>query len=250
MLALLRVNRCSHQRVALILEEKTSNGSLHNRVAELLEAYISSRDERIRLKVLDLGAGTGAFTQRLLQRFSNTEITCCDKERIDIQCAGLGAVRFVYGDLNKANFCDDFEGRFDVVVSIEVLEHLHSPAAFLKNIENLLKPGGAAFITSPNVQSIISRLVFLLSGNLRGFSARHEPTHITPIFFELIERLLLERPALSLTHYEVVPRYGFRSRKRCLQIIYTAVSYALFPFLRGRRYKFGNNQIYVLEKKT
>jgi SAM-dependent methyltransferase len=37
-----------------------------------------------------------------------------------------------------------------VITAFEVLEHLSSPVAFLREAQRLLKPGGQAFVTVPN----------------------------------------------------------------------------------------------------
>lgn len=54
------------------------------------------------------------------------------------------------GSFDEANFEDGF---FDVVVAIEVLEHVIAPKAFLQNLYAKLKPGGMLFLTTPNVYS-------------------------------------------------------------------------------------------------
>jgi len=42
---------------------------------------------------------------------------------------------------------------FDVVVAIEVLEHVIDPRAFVNLLYHYLRPGGMFFITTPNVYS-------------------------------------------------------------------------------------------------
>jgi len=41
-------------------------------------------------------------------------------------------------------------GRFDVIISCEVIEHVKAQARFLSNIANYLAPGGYALISTPN----------------------------------------------------------------------------------------------------
>jgi SAM-dependent methyltransferase len=40
---------------------------------------------------------------------------------------------------------------FDMIVSFQVIEHLENPAPYLNSITRLLKPGGTALITTPNL---------------------------------------------------------------------------------------------------
>jgi 2-polyprenyl-3-methyl-5-hydroxy-6-metoxy-1,4-benzoquinol methylase len=59
-------------------------------------------------------------------------------------------------DLNKGlPFKKNF---FDVVVGLEVLEHLYNPYEMMKEIKRVLKPKGYAIISMPNTASIISRI--------------------------------------------------------------------------------------------
>lgn len=51
-------------------------------------------------------------------------------------------------------------GHFDVVVSIEVVEHLIRPMDDLKEMVRLLRPGGALYITTPSFNSISKWLAY------------------------------------------------------------------------------------------
>lgn len=50
-------------------------------------------------------------------------------------------------------------GTFDVVTAIEVLEHVTSPRDEILRIAELLRPGGCAYLTTPNFASISRRLL-------------------------------------------------------------------------------------------
>ncbi len=43
------------------------------------------------------------------------------------------------------------EAQFDSVTALEVIEHLHSPDVFLKDLYRILKPGGCAVISTENL---------------------------------------------------------------------------------------------------
>jgi SAM-dependent methyltransferase len=88
-----------------------------------------------------LSIGAGGEVNELLQTF-----------------AKRNSFRFVSFDIDEARGPDivgdictyDFDStRFDVVVMSEVLEHLHSPQDGLKNIHNILCPGGKLILTTP-----------------------------------------------------------------------------------------------------
>ncbi|HEY6395036.1 MAG TPA: class I SAM-dependent methyltransferase, partial [Candidatus Binataceae bacterium] len=58
--------------------------------------------------------------------------------------------------------------KFDVVLMLEVIEHLPDIPHALREIARVLKPGGAAIITTPNRLNMTSRIHYLLSGYYRG----------------------------------------------------------------------------------
>ena len=45
------------------------------------------------------------------------------------------------------------EAKFDAVTALEVIEHLHLPDVFLKELHRILKPGGYAIISTENLSS-------------------------------------------------------------------------------------------------
>lgn len=74
---------------------------------------------------------------------------------------------------------------FDMVVAMEVIEHLERPFDFFKELTRILKTGGTIILTTPNVESEESRRMFFETGNLAFFeSFAREPIdgHRTPIF--------------------------------------------------------------------
>jgi 2-polyprenyl-3-methyl-5-hydroxy-6-metoxy-1,4-benzoquinol methylase len=50
-------------------------------------------------------------------------------------------------------------GSFDAAVSLETVEHVPDPAAFLASVSRLLRPGGGLLLTTPNYESLSRRLL-------------------------------------------------------------------------------------------
>ncbi|HEX8984138.1 MAG TPA: methyltransferase domain-containing protein [Bryobacteraceae bacterium] len=151
--------------------------------------------------ILDCGAGTGAWAAALQARGYR------GVHAIDLDAASFGAsAPFAPVDLNLP-FADAVASAFgpkpfDLITAIEVIEHLESPSLFLRQCRQLLAPGGALVLTSPNPESAPARLTFLATGRLRHFDRHGDPTHITPMFPALLARIA---PGCGFTLESIVP---------------------------------------------
>lgn len=69
------------------------------------------------------------------------------------------------------NLIDDLPFRpasFDLVLMLEVIEHLPDIPHALREIARVLKPGGIAILSTPNRLNVASRVHYLLSGFYKG----------------------------------------------------------------------------------
>ncbi len=57
-------------------------------------------------------------------------------------------VRFV------RDLVETYEEPCDVVVFLQTIEHMHAPAAVLQNFRGMLRPGGAVYVSTPNVLTL------------------------------------------------------------------------------------------------
>lgn len=113
-------------------------------------------------RILDLGAGHGAFTRELYDMGFQTE--ACDLFPENFRFKEIPCKRVDITD----NFPYENE-RFDVVIAIEVSEHILDHENFFSEIKRILKPGGKLYISTPNILSLKSRWRFLASGFYYSF---------------------------------------------------------------------------------
>jgi 2-polyprenyl-3-methyl-5-hydroxy-6-metoxy-1,4-benzoquinol methylase len=158
----------------------------HERAFELLASYLPDGG-----LVADLAAGEGAFTKMLLSAGYTVVAVDCDDRSWKVAGAPL-----VVKDLDSAfgNELAAEQERFDAVVAIEIIEHLENPFRFVRECSKLLKPNGLLMLTTPNVESVYSRLVFLYTGRLHSFGEYEtvRPAHITPLFRWKLKMMLDE----------------------------------------------------------
>lgn len=100
----------------------------------------------IGLRTLDLGCGSGWFSQRALER--GAHVTSLD---ISTSLARTVHRRTQTCAVAADALCVPFaSGSFDLIISSEMLEHLERPAYGVREIGRLLTPGGVVVLTTPN----------------------------------------------------------------------------------------------------
>ncbi|QQS30165.1 MAG: class I SAM-dependent methyltransferase [Sphingobacteriales bacterium] len=118
--------------------------------AGIISGYIPST-----AKVLDIGCGNGRFLYHLLKKGNY--------EAYGIELPGKAAERaskvegliLKQGKLEPGDFQDS---SLDAVTMFHVIEHLDQPRQTLQIIGQIVKPGGIAYISMPNIDSWQSRL--------------------------------------------------------------------------------------------
>jgi 2-polyprenyl-3-methyl-5-hydroxy-6-metoxy-1,4-benzoquinol methylase len=194
----------------------------------------------MRGRALDLGAGPGAMAERL--HALGFEVLAVDRDAAFYQ----GHQAFLAQDLNDPHFAQAIgPSSFDLIVAVEVIEHVESPINFLRNVAQLLAPGGSAVITTPNVDSLPSRLRFLFGGKIRMMDEFSDPTHISPIFSDLFRRQFLPQARLRIADHKVFPPRGYQLTRKPFALPLALIASA-FP---GDSV-LGDNHIFVLEAAT
>lgn len=210
-----------------------SRGISNHAVYNTFEQIISTRP--IRGDVLDLGAGTGTLTQRLIKLGGFKSINAADLLPRPLQIPS--EVQWIQSDLNQKFLIDDTS--FDAIFCAEVIEHLENPRAFLRECYRVLRKPGVLVLSTPNNESYRSLLSLLFRGNFVDFLDSNYPAHITPILRLDLTRMLTE--------------CGFRSSKfyftnrgalpKLTSLTWQTLSNGL---LRGLR--FSDNLLVVAEK--
>ena len=114
-------------------------------------------------QVLELGAGVGAFALRLKENGYQVSASGINPESFSVK-----EIPYFFLNLNESLPSERLKS-YDGVVAISVIEHLENVFDFFRKVNYILKPGGVAFITTPNIFDTMSRLLFLHSGNFRMF---------------------------------------------------------------------------------
>jgi len=115
-----------------------------------------------KIKILDCGAGHGAFSKKLVE--NGYDVEACD----------LFPEIFYYDKIEckKADVTDSLpyaDNTFDAIIAMEIMEHIQDHEVFFAEANRILRPGGSVFISTPNILSLKSRSRFLFTGFYYSF---------------------------------------------------------------------------------
>jgi len=159
--------------------------NLHEQLEGLITQIVPVEAERPRKpQVLDLGCGEGALSQRLHDL--GYEVVSVDVDQGHFKAQGPKFVALDFNDrLAVERFLDEdhCQGAPQLVLAVEVIEHLKSPWDFVAMCRRLCGEETHLVVTTPNVASWWSRFWFFLTGELWGFNPESwsAPGHINPI---------------------------------------------------------------------
>lgn len=154
--------------------------------------YISTLPQA-QIRVLDIGGGTGQLLgslQKIDDRISDTVIVDLDEK--------AGEIARQQG---HEYFCGRFEQYasdtpFDVILMLNLIEHVDNPKVLLEKAQRLLSPEGIVIIKTPNTDSLDARL--FRHSNWGGY---HCPRHWV-LFNESNFKSIVREAGLSIGHFK------------------------------------------------
>ncbi len=140
----------------------TDKRVFYDQIADEFDAVMNSYEveKRLRLifdtllpehldgkRVLDMGCGTGIFTQRLAARGARVVTADIGPKLVALSRQRTPTALPAAASLESLAFAAD---TFDVIVCTEVIEHTPSPQRSVAELMRVLKPGGVLVLTVPN----------------------------------------------------------------------------------------------------
>jgi ubiquinone/menaquinone biosynthesis C-methylase UbiE len=170
---------------------------------------------------LDIGSGKGELLTLLAGRYPLRSVACdythhlMEKPHQKVEIVDLNREPLPFAD-----------NRFALVTCTETIEHLENYWGIIREIYRVLRPGGLAVLSTPNILNLRSRLRYLSSGFYNLFGPVmpdereiHSPRgHINPVSWFYLANALLSTGFADL---------GFSVDK------YQRRSFLAFPFLIG-----------------
>lgn len=141
---------------------KNADLNYFDNIGELFDAYMNPYDVERRLhlvfsvllkdieikdkQVLEVGSGTGRFSQRIVQLGGRLTIVDIGKNLVESVSSKLGC-RGVVADACQLPIDDNC---FDIVISSECIEHTLDPVKAIRQMCRVCRPGGTVCLTTPN----------------------------------------------------------------------------------------------------
>ncbi|WP_206170002.1 class I SAM-dependent methyltransferase [Sphingorhabdus sp. YGSMI21] len=126
--------------------------------------------------LFDLGCGNGSVAASITKE--GWEVS-----GVDPSSEGISAAAKTYPDLHlkEGSAYDDLVslyGRFPVVLSLEVVEHVYAPREYARTLFDLVEPGGTAIISTP-YHGYLKNLAMAVTGKMdKHFTALWDHGHI------------------------------------------------------------------------
>lgn len=211
-----------------------SNRTTNDVIFSILEGLMQGTS-----RMLDFGAGTGHMSQRVGELMIKKGM---DPARYLHACE-IAPEKFQYGKVECRAISTDsripFEDNsFDIIYSIEVLEHTPRPYDFFEEAGRKLKKGGRLIFSVPNTLQMQSRLKFLFT----GFGEMYPPPsihmknagricgHIMPLNYSQFSYALRKAGFSSI---------AFHSDRKKKSAVFPAL--LLYPFLKLGTLQYGRS---------
>jgi len=115
---------------------------------EYVKQFVDLSDK----KVLDVGCGGGVFSESMAA--NDAKVTAIDLAQDSLEVAKLhlyeSGLEVDYQKISVEDFANTNENCFDVIVCMEMLEHVPDPQSIVDACAKILKPGGWLFLSTIN----------------------------------------------------------------------------------------------------
>jgi SAM-dependent methyltransferase len=101
----------------------------------------------------------------------------------------------------------------DTVISIETIEHLENPHAFMRELARIAAPGAWVLVTTPNQLSAMSLLTLVTRQRFAAFQDVHYPAHRTALLEVDLRRIAADAGLCDVrVSYTLAGRMPFTDR--------------------------------------
>jgi 2-polyprenyl-3-methyl-5-hydroxy-6-metoxy-1,4-benzoquinol methylase len=159
-------------------------------------------------RIVDVGCGAGrlrTFLNDLIDSYAGVDAVRYEALPADIA--------FIPVDLDRDPIPVS-DNNADVAISLETIEHLENPRAFMRDMVRITKPGGWLLVTTPNQRSLVSLGALLVKGHYSAFGETNYPAHQTALLDTDLLRIAGENGLLdAVVEFTCVGRMPFTAAR-------------------------------------
>jgi ubiquinone/menaquinone biosynthesis C-methylase UbiE len=179
--------------------------------------------------ILDCGCNDGDFTKQMAERIGTTQvygIECVEEVARVAEGKGIKVYRT---DLNKRLPIED--ETFDFVYANQSIEHVYETDVFIKEVYRVLRKGGYAVFSTPNLASLHNVIALVFGKQPFPAHVSNEVivgTLLTPLYYRHLDAQAHIRVFTCDAMKQLFEYHGFRAEK------VIGVGYYPFPIALGK----------------
>jgi 2-polyprenyl-3-methyl-5-hydroxy-6-metoxy-1,4-benzoquinol methylase len=153
------VNEKQSSGVVLYQREQYEKGGISRWYWDYKDNIVLNEINEEYNEIVDIGCGEGIMLEKLTRCFPHKNIVGLDSMAENVQICSKRGLQIRLGDVYFLDFPQD---SVDLVILMEVIEHLDDPNKAIQEIYKILKPGGKLIIVFPNDTTfIVARILTL-----------------------------------------------------------------------------------------
>jgi len=194
----------------------------------ILKAVKNYAKKNKSFSILEIGTGSGFCMAFLEHEFPSAEITGLE---YDPRLVKLTKKKVINAKIFQGNAeAFSFDKKFDIIISLQVIEHLYHPELMIENVKKHLNKDGIFILTTPNLDCLSARL---LKEKWHGFREDHVSLKNVGDWKKTVEAQGFETIYVGSTFFSGIPLLN----KLPLGII----NWSLLFFIGKLRWKLGES---------
>ena len=140
---------------------------IKEQICEHFDRDVSDREALKGLRILDIGCGGGLLSEPMARMGAN--VTGADASEVNIEVAKIHAKQSGLKINYRAVTSEELQAngeKFDVILNMEVVEHVADVDLFMTSCAKMVKPGGLMFIATINRTPKARALAIFMAENV------------------------------------------------------------------------------------
>ena len=176
---------------------------IKEQICEHFDRDVSDREALKGLRILDIGCGGGLLSEPMARMGAN--VTGADASEVNIEVAKIHAkqskLKIDYQAITSEELQANGE-KFDVILNMEVVEHVADVDLFMTSCAKMVKPGGLMFIATINRTPKARALAIFMAENVLKWLPKG-----THQYEKLVQPQEIEAP-LNAEGLEIIDKTG------------------------------------------